>query len=63
LTNYRLYRLDGTGRITAAEWIEAADDEDARRQAATRAEALSFELWDKNRLVDRFRASGQSPAA
>ena len=55
LGNYRLYRLDGAGRITSAEWIEAAADEDARREAQQRARPESFELWDKDRLVERFR--------
>jgi hypothetical protein len=27
LRTYRLYRLDGAGKISAAEWIEVVDDE------------------------------------
>jgi hypothetical protein len=55
LPNYRLYRLDGAGKITNAEWIEASGDDDACREARSRSDSGSFELWDKNRLVERFR--------
>jgi hypothetical protein len=55
LPNYRLYRLDGAGKITSAEWIEAVADADALREVRTRADSGSFELWEKNRLVERFR--------
>jgi hypothetical protein len=55
LPNYRLYRLDGAGKITSAEWVEAAADDDARQEARNRSDSGSFELWDKNRLVERFR--------
>jgi len=55
LPNYRLYRLDGTGKIVSAEWIEASGDDDARVQARSRSGSASFELWEKNRLVERFR--------
>ena len=46
----------------SAEWIEASGDEDALRDVQGRASG-SFELWDKDRLVERFRASGQPSAA
>ena len=53
LASYRLYRLDGAGKIATAEWIEAADDD----QAAKRARALDLnctcEVWDRQRLVAR----------
>jgi len=58
LPNYRLYRLDGAGKIANAEWIEASQDEDALQEAQTRAQAGSFELWQQNRLVQRHRAGG-----
>jgi len=37
LASYRLYRLDGAGKISSAEWIEATDDEDAAREGRLRA--------------------------
>ena len=61
MPNYRLYRLDGVGKISGAEWIEASADEEARKEAVSRAQSGSFELWEKNRLVERVRA--QRPPA
>jgi hypothetical protein len=50
---YRLYLLDGMGRIERADWLEADDDEAA--VAATRGAAgeRPFELWEQRRLVAR----------
>jgi hypothetical protein len=59
LPNYRLYRLDGAGKIANAEWIEALEDDEALREARSRAASGSFELWQQNRLVQRHRASEQ----
>jgi hypothetical protein len=54
LPTYRLYRLDGAGKIIAADWIEAETDELAVEAAkAAPAEGRSYELWDRNRLVGR----------
>jgi len=53
LASYRLYRLDGAGKIIGAEWIEAADDKDAARQARARSSDATCELWDRSRLVAR----------
>jgi hypothetical protein len=44
-----------------AEWIEAGGDEDALVEARQRAAAGSFELWEKNRLVERYRPDPSSP--
>ena len=54
MANYRLYRLDGAGKIIAADWIEAAADDEAQREAQERADSSRYELWDKDRLVGRF---------
>jgi hypothetical protein len=53
LINYRLYRLDRSGRIDAAEWIEADHDEDAKSKAQALFCAEGYELWDRQRLVAR----------
>lgn len=50
---YRLYRLDGAGKIATADWIDADDDHDARTQARERADGSHFEVWQRNRLVAR----------
>jgi hypothetical protein len=53
MPQYRIYHLDGTGRVTAAEWLEAAGDEAAID--ATRGENASVqcEVWQGRRLVTR----------
>ena len=52
MPDYRLYCLDGGGRISLADWIQAADDEDAVRQARImRPDAMRFEIWQGRRLV------------
>lgn len=53
LPNYRLYRLDGAGKIATAEWVEAADDNGAIAEARARCKLGAFEVWDRNRLVSR----------
>lgn len=52
MANYRLYRLDGAGNISLAEWIEAADDDDALRQTSDLTkDATKCEVWQGKRLV------------
>lgn len=53
MPNYRLYRLDGAGKIMSAEWLEAADDEDAGRKARELSRDATAEVWDRNRMVVR----------
>ncbi len=55
MPTYRLYRLDGSGLISGAEWIEAADDDDALAKARSQASCGGYELWERYRLVERFR--------
>ncbi len=53
MTAYRVYKIDGSGGIMAAEWIEAPDDEAAIAQARNHSSTGSFELWHGGRLVAR----------
>jgi hypothetical protein len=53
LPNYRLYRLDGAGRISTADWVDADDDDEARAKAVAQCPSGSFELWHRKRLVQR----------
>lgn len=53
MPSYRLYRLDGAGRIAGADWLEAATDEEARLKARADHGSSRFELWDRYRLVER----------
>jgi hypothetical protein len=50
---YRLYCLDGVGKVASAEWIEAADDEGAIEMAENLRRERSCELWQGGRLVIR----------
>ena len=58
MPNYRVYRLDGAGRISGAEWIEAADDDEARLQARGQFSSDRYELWERYRLVERAKHDG-----
>jgi hypothetical protein len=53
LPSYRLYRLDGAGKIISADWLEAETDEDALVQAQDLSGGRQFELWDRDRLISR----------
>jgi hypothetical protein len=53
LTAYRLYRLDGAGKITTADWIEAEADDEALRLASETSG--NFELWQRDRLIGKRR--------
>jgi hypothetical protein len=55
LPTYRLYRLDGAGKIMSADWIEADADEQALDHARERADSGRFELWESRRLVGSHR--------
>ena len=48
---YRLYRLDGSGKIDSAEWIEATAPEAALSEAKARFPDGGFELWHGQRLI------------
>ena len=51
MTEYRLYRVDGAGRIlTAPEIILAADDDDAVARVRELL-AMPCEVWEQSRLV------------
>jgi hypothetical protein len=51
LPTYRLYRLDGAGKIASADWIEAPADAAAIDQARQQVGSDHFELWERKRLV------------
>ena len=61
MNHYRLYCLDGAGRIDFAEWIDAADDADAIDQAQQlKRGALKCEIWHGPRLVARLDSTALS---
>ena len=55
---YRLYLLDGTGKVASAEWLEAADDDSAITAVKARSTARRWELWQRQRLVAEIPANG-----
>jgi hypothetical protein len=48
---YRYYHLDGDGRIHAAEWISAVNDEQAVEQVRANHPASKCEVWKGSRLI------------
>jgi hypothetical protein len=56
MAEYRVYRLDGSGQISRAEWIEADDDDTAVRKARELKDScVTCEIWQRERLVASFR--------
>lgn len=53
MPSYRLYHLDGTGKVASAEWVDAAGDAAAIEAAKERCAAGPCELWLGQRLVTR----------
>lgn len=53
MADYRLYCLDGVGKVSSAEWFEADDDEAAIEVAKETHEGSECELWLGKRLVAR----------
>ena len=52
MPDYRLYCLNGAGRISLADWIEAETDEEAVEKARTMMHgARKCEVWQRQRLV------------
>jgi hypothetical protein len=52
MNSYRVYCLDGAGRIALAEWLDASDDEGAIQQARVlKNGANKCEVWRRDRLV------------
>ena len=56
---YRLYYLDGAGRVDSAEWVEAGDDSSAA-EAARRllGKGVYAELWLNQRFITRLDQKG-----
>ena len=55
--HYRLYCVDGAGKITTAEWLEADDDGQALQIARDMGKAVACELWQRARFVARIGAA------
>ena len=62
MPSYRLYRVDGAGKITSADWLEATDDGHATRLAREQAPDGMAEVWERGRLVARLGPGEDSPS-
>jgi hypothetical protein len=61
MPDYRLYCLDGAGRISLADWIEAETDEEAIETARNMQRgARKCEVWQRRRLVKTLNAQDLS---
>ena len=56
MPDYRLYCLDGAGKITKVHEIPAATDEQALAIAKDLKLPTECELWDKGRMVAKLDA-------
>jgi hypothetical protein len=61
MTDYRLYCVDGAGKITSAEWIDAKNDDEALAIARAQKRSVACELWERDRLVGE--VDGDDPEA
>jgi hypothetical protein len=52
-----LYHIDGGGRFSAAEWIEAESDEAAIEAARALNKSIAGELWQGQRFVGRVEST------
>ena len=53
MATYRLYCLDGVGKVASADWIDAESDEEALKEAERLSGGRTCELWANKRLVAR----------
>jgi hypothetical protein len=55
---YRVYRLDGTGRIRGVETLDALDDSFALEGARAIADVCGCEVWQLDRKIGRVTLCG-----
>jgi hypothetical protein len=63
MADYRLYCLDGVGKIGIGEWIEATGDAEAIMLVRAKRLSVRCELWLGNRLVASIPACGSEADA
>lgn len=51
MATYRLYLMDGLGKIGTVEILKAADDRQAVRFACEKRLSVSAEIWHRDRFV------------
>jgi hypothetical protein len=63
MQEYRIYCLDGEGKISKADEIELADDAEAMAYARALDHDAPCEVWNGNRLVGKVGSSHSDGAA
>jgi hypothetical protein len=59
MVDYRLYCLDGAGKIGFAHWIEADTDDEALTKARElKPDSRKCEVWQETRLVAKLNGQG-----
>jgi hypothetical protein len=56
MATYRLYLMDGLGKIGRVEHLDAKDDREALHLACEKQLSVTAELWDRDRLVAQIPA-------
>lgn len=51
MAEYRLYCIDGDGKIASAEWVQATSDDEAVAIVRIKKAGRVCEIWDRQRLV------------
>jgi hypothetical protein len=60
VADYRLYFLDGKGRIVRVVPFSAQSDKAAIERAASERGGATIELWERGRLIKVFDSAKQS---
>ncbi len=53
MSAYRVYCIDGAGKVWTARWIEAEDDASALAAAQVFDNCVRCEVWQADRFVGR----------
>ena len=56
---YRLYSVDGTGKIIAVESLNAGTDDEAVESVRCLNRSSNCEIWKRTKFVQSISASGQ----
>ena len=59
-TTYRVCCYDAAHKIVTADWLEAANDEEAIAKATAAGFGSKCEIWDGKRLVAELEAERRS---
>jgi hypothetical protein len=57
---YRIYCYDSARRQVSADWLEAADDQDAIAKAEAAGFGSKCEIWEGRRLVAQLAQNRQT---